>query len=100
MLIIYPVSTITAILFVHRPLGGCYMYMYSTVHLDVIKYYICLTQIGTWITSAASSLIMVTFEIQWQWLWMHGDLRLWFLIFINQLPEMGKSLENVLNYEF
>ena len=58
---------------VHRPLGGCYMY--STVHLDVIKYYICLTQIGTWITSAASGLIMVTFEIQWQWLWMHGDLR-------------------------
>ena len=64
MLIIYPVSTIAAILFVHRPLGGCYMYMYSTVHLDVIKYYICLTQIGTWITSAASGLIMVTFEIQ------------------------------------
>ena len=75
MLIIYPVSTITAVLFVHRPLGGCYMYMYSTVQVDVIKYYICLTQIGTWITSAASGLIMVTFEIQWQWLWMQGDLR-------------------------
>ena len=96
MLIIYPVSTITAILFVHRPLGGCYMYMYSTVHLDVIKYYICLTQIGTWITSAASGLIMVTFEIQCNGYGCMATFGLWFLIFINQLPEMGKSLENVL----